>query len=130
MVGHPPQSLVNPLHHPKPLHHPLANLALVSSLEFLPSSEFEKLMFEYLMKQGGPHSRSTTSEPPPPSIAEQTLPHGSVIHTRPHLCHGPTRPTTTYMQLEHQTIFDLEEQYGPSTSSKKGKEKDETKCMR
>lgn len=36
-------------------------------------SKFEKLMFEYLKKQGGPHSQSSTSELPLPSIAKQTL---------------------------------------------------------
>lgn len=30
------------------------------------------------------------------------------------------------MRPKHQTVFNLEEQYGPLTSSKKGKEKDET----
>lgn len=33
-------------------------------------TEFEKLMFKYLMKQGGLHGRSTASKPPPPNTDE------------------------------------------------------------
>lgn len=91
-----------------------------------PLSEFERLMFEYLMKQGGPQSRSLTSELPFPSTAEQTLPHSQTCTQGSTYVNAPLWPTTTHLQLEHRATFDFEEQYGPSTASRKEKEKDET----
>lgn len=78
-------------------------------------------MFEYLLKQGRPHGQSTVFEPPPPSTVEQTLPFGQSYTQGPIYVIFPLQ-TTTYMQSEHHTIFNLEEQYGPSTSSRKEKE--------
>lgn len=42
---------------------------------------------------------------------------------------APLRTTTTYVQSEHWTAFNLEEQYGSATLRKKEKEKDETSAQ-
>lgn len=78
------------------------------------------------MNQGGPHSRSTTFEPLPPSTAEQSPPHSQAYTQGLTYVMTPFGATTRYIQPEHWAAFNLEEQYRPSTASKKRKEKDET----
>lgn len=52
-------------------------------------TEFKKLMFRYLVKEGGPLGQGMTFEPPPPpSMAEQFLLHG------PSQTQGPIYVTT------------------------------------
>lgn len=81
------------------------------------------------MKQGGPQSRSSTSEPPFPNAVEQTLPHSQTCIQGPIYVTAPLRPITTYLWLEHWAVYDFEEQYELSMANRKGKEKDETSAQ-
>lgn len=59
--------------------------------------EFEKLMFQYLMKQGGPESLNSTVAMSLLDTAMQTLLYSQAYTQGPTYVMAPLRPTTKYL---------------------------------